>query len=66
MCGFYYCPRYLARQLDRGPEGGCKELEVWICKLIRAGGGMEELWRVEGRGSEGGKVGTEINMHVVS
>ena len=38
MCGCCYCPRCLARQLDQGPEGDCRELEVWICKLIRGGG----------------------------
>ena len=62
---YYYCPRCLARQLDQGPEGECKELEVWICKLIRVGGGrggeygrgrVGELWHGEGRGNEGEKV----------
>ena len=38
MCGCCYCPRCLAHQLDQGPEGDCRELEVWICKLIRGGG----------------------------
>ena len=37
MCGFCYCPRCLAHQLDQGPEGDCRELEVRICKLIRGG-----------------------------
>ena len=37
MCGCCYCPRCLAHQLDQGPEGDCRELEVWICKLIRGG-----------------------------
>ena len=61
ICGCYYCPRCLARQLDQGPEGECKELEVWICKLIRVGregGGesMGELWHGEGKENEGEKV----------
>ena len=38
MCGCYYSPRCLVHQLDQGPEGDCRELEVWICKLIRGGG----------------------------